>query len=354
MSTRDQLARDAMREVAHAAPPPPPLEHLELHQPRRHPVPRWATVAAAAVVTAAIAVLVVGVVGRSDGATVTAPSTTPATPTTAGATSTSVTAVVEIDPLIDDWASRIAGRTITYRATYSCFCDAAGTWIITERDGDVLEATYLDDPERADLPTPLTFSDALRFAATANGFARVTASSPTSISMQVDAEKDAIDDEYDYAARDITFVDPAPLEVTDGAFSGLGPSALLSEAALEFGVEPTPGQNTPALPGVAWMPCITTTGPHWTLRSGGLLMVFEGASADDARMTNWAYAGGTAGGHLTMATADGIGVGSTVDELLASDPAAGQFGDVIDSGGVRFGVADGRIAWFGRVDCVAD
>ena len=353
MTDRDRLVRTAMRDVAHAAPPPPPLEQLELHRPRRHPTPRWVT-ATATLVVVALAALGVGLLSRPDGTAVTSPSTTQVTPTTVSTTSTSVADVVEIDPLIDEWATRIAGRTITYTATYSCFCDAAGTWVITERDGEMLGATYVDDPLRADLPTPLLFSDALRFAATANGFARVSAASPTSLSMQVDVEKDAIDDEYEYAARGITFVDLAPLEVTNGEFSGLGLSPLLSTAAAEFGVEPTSGQVAPSLPGLSWVPCLSVGGVHWTLRSGGLLMVFEGTSADTAVLTNWVYDGGTAAGHFTMATTKGIGIGTTVDDLLASDPAATQAGDVIESDGVRFGVADGQVAWFGRVDCVAD
>lgn len=353
MTEHDRLVRTAMRDVVRAAPPPPPLEQLEAHRPHRHPTPRWVT-AAAALAIVALAALGVGLLGRSDGGAVTSPSTTQETSTTVSTTSTSVPTVADIDPLIDEWATRIAGRTITYTATYSCFCDAAGTWVITERDGEVLEATYVDDPSRADLPTPLLFSEALQFAATANGFARVSAASPTSLSMQVDVEKDAIDDEYDYAARDITFLDIAPLEVTNGEFGDLGPSPLLSTVASQFGVEPTPSQVPPSIPGVSWVPCLSVGGVHWTLRSGGLLMVFEGTSADTALMTNWVYVGDSVDGKFTMATAKGVGIGTTVDDLLASDPAATQAGDVIESDGVRFGVADGRVAWFGRVDCVAD
>lgn len=356
MTDHDRLARTAMGDVANAAPPPPRLERLEQHQPRRHPTPRGVTVAAAVVVVA-IAALGVGLLSRSDRASVTTPSTTLSTSTTSttvGATSTSAPTVADIDPLIGEWATRIAGRTITYTATYSCFCDATGTWVITELDGEVLAATYVDDPLRADLPTPLLFSEALRFAATANGFARVSASSSTSVSMQVDVEKDAIDDEYDYTARDITFLDITPLEVANGEFGGLGPSPLLTTVATEFDLEPVADTVTPSLPGVSWAPCLSVPGEHWTLRSGGLLMVFEGSSADDALMTNWVYVGDSADGKFTMATSKGDGIGTTVDDLLASYPEAQQFGDVIDAEGVRFGVADGRVAWFGRVDCVSD
>jgi len=353
MTDHDRLVRTAMRDVAHAAPPPPPLEQLELHRPHRHPVPRWVT-ATAALLVVTLAALGVGLLGRSDGGAVSSPSTTKETSTTVSTTSTSVPTVAGIDPLLGEWATRIAGRTITYTATYSCFCDATGTWVITERDGEVLEATYVDDPLRADLPTPLLFSDALRFAATANGFARVSASSPTSLSMQVDVEKDAIDDEYDYAARDITFLDVTPLEVASGEFGGLGASPLLTTVATEFDLEPVADTVTPSLPGVTWAPCLSVQGEHWTLRSGGLLMVFEGSSADDALMTNWVYVGDAADGKFTMATSKGVGIGTTVDDLLASYPDAQQFGDVIDADAVRFGVADGRVAWFGRVDCVSD
>jgi hypothetical protein len=208
MTEADVLARAAVREIADRAPRPPTLTQLEGHTPLPHGVPPWAT----RTLTALVLVALVGLVVRwaaqmgDDADYVTGgPETTVSATTDAPSTSTSTTTGILIDPVIDQWRSRIAGHTITYTATISCgICEAYGRWQITERDGALLSAAFLDTDRPTPQSQPFLFSNALRFASSADGSVTVLQSSPTRLSISVDPEKNAIDDEYSYDAQDIT------------------------------------------------------------------------------------------------------------------------------------------------------
>ncbi len=382
MTEPDALARAAVREIADRSPRPPTVAQLEGHTPLPHRAPPWVTRTLVGVVVLALAGLVVNWAAQmgDDADYVTGgPETTIAEATSTAPTST--TAGIFIDPVIGEWSSRIAGKTITYTATISCgICEAYGRWQITERDGTLLSASFLDTDRPTPQSQPFLFSDALRFASTADGFVTVLQSTPTRLSISVDPEKNAIDDEYSYDATDITFGDslsttstsstgapPAEtteppvastaLQIVGGRFLGIGSGTLLSDAAATLGLEPEVSTAIPALPGSTWTPCLTLPGDHWTITDGGLVLVFEGDTADTAKLTNWAYAGGPVAGSPSMATTEGIGIGSVRADLQAAYPALTDLVNEVDVNepvNLRFGLEGDTVVWLGRVDCAAD
>ena len=109
----------------------------------------------------------------------------------------------EAKAAIASWRSKLVGETISYTADYNCgICAVNGTYAITERDGLVLSIR----PIKADKPLhdPPTLTSVLETAAHATGYAYVTESTLTSISLSLDPKKDWIDDEFAYAVRDVT------------------------------------------------------------------------------------------------------------------------------------------------------
>lgn len=129
------------------------------------------------------------------------------------ATTTSTTTVQQ--GTIAEWSSRIAGRTVSYRIFVGCaICDAGGNWAVVERDGSVVEATYLGEGERGfDVPS-VPLSSALRFAAVADGPVVISDLSDSSIRLSVDVEANAIDDEFGVFVTDFKVVDDSSTPTT--------------------------------------------------------------------------------------------------------------------------------------------
>lgn len=129
-----------------------------------------------------------------------------ATPTTIGAVEsgpgTSDLSQSTISNLID----RITGHTISYRMELES-PSLVGMWTIVERDGEIIEAEYVGDAEpHADQPW-LSLSEALHLAIGADETVVVADQQPaTSIRLKVDTDVDAIDDEFEFSASDITIL----------------------------------------------------------------------------------------------------------------------------------------------------
>jgi hypothetical protein len=116
---------------------------------------------------------------------------------TSAANSTSVR-----DHRIVDWLSRTHGRTISYTAVFSCgVCSIAGTWQVTELDGVISQAKFMDDGEMPVDARPFTLTDALTESTTATGRVTVVSSSATAIHLKVDPVVDSVDDEFEYDAQ---------------------------------------------------------------------------------------------------------------------------------------------------------
>ncbi len=199
MTDHDALVRDALRDVADVAPRPPSVAQLEGHRPLPHGAPRWVNATVVAIVLVALGALVLNWAAKmgDDADYVTGgPETT--------SVATSTTAGIYIDPAIGEWSDRIAGHTISYTATISCgICESYGRWQITERDGTIISATFLDTDRPTPQTQPYVLSAALKAALRADGSVFVKESTDKSVSIEVDVEKNAIDDEFSYDAQDI-------------------------------------------------------------------------------------------------------------------------------------------------------
>lgn len=108
------------------------------------------------------------------------------------------------DPRLSEWQSKTKGHQVTYTATFSCgICDIGGVWQVTERDGDIRSAEFREDREMRADASPLTLTEALRMARTANGPVVVLSSSSSAIDFTVDPDPSAIDDEFGYSVVDV-------------------------------------------------------------------------------------------------------------------------------------------------------
>lgn len=124
---------------------------------------------------------------------------TPEIPAAATSTATPTSAP---DQRIVDWLSRTHGRTISYTALFSCgICDIGGTWQVTELDGVISQAKFMDDREVSVDAKPFTLTGALTEATTATGRVTVVSSSATSIHVKVDPNVSSVDDEFEYEAQ---------------------------------------------------------------------------------------------------------------------------------------------------------
>lgn len=135
----------------------------------------------------------------------------------------------------------------------------------------------------------------------------------------------------------------APLDLVDGKILGIGVNSRLRDAELALGVaavlNPVPRE------GVA-----CTEGDAWVIRSNNLNMFFEGASADQALLSNWSYTGGPALGYSELIAPDGLRIGDSRAALVAlygenfidNEIRAAAIEFVVDDNGVieRFGVVE--------------
>lgn len=104
-----------------------------------------------------------------------------------------------VDPRIVDWLSRIRGHTVSYIAIVSSHtCDICGTWTITELDGVIAHAKFMDQREIRSDARPLTLTAALTEATTTTGRVTVVGSSATAIRVQVNVGTDG---EFGYDAQ---------------------------------------------------------------------------------------------------------------------------------------------------------
>ena len=105
----------------------------------------------------------------------------------------------EIAALLD----RIEGHQVSYRVELVSPA-FVGVWHVVERDGEIIEAEYLGDAEPHEDRPWLSLAEALRIAGDADAAVADLNQSATSIRLTVDADVNAIDDEFKFYATGIT------------------------------------------------------------------------------------------------------------------------------------------------------
>ena len=141
---------------------------------------------------------------------------------------------------------------------------------------------------------------------------------------------------------------PGVLEFAD--FTDIVQGPLLPSVASTLGVSPVRLQD--ADPSVSEYACVGTDEP-WVIMTGGLTLVFEGPSFDDAFVTNWRYVGGPVGHFTELRAPNGISIGDARSDVLVAFPDHSDLGDEIQvSPFLRFGFDDDKVNSIGIVDCV--
>ncbi len=141
------------------------------------------------------------------------------------------------------------------------------------------------------------------------------------------------------------------LEFVDGALLGIHLGSLLSAAAESFGLTPAHLADVESDPPVR--ACTGTPAP-WAIRSGGLIMVFEGDSAETAILTNWTYTGGPVAGFAEIVAPHDVRIGDPRADVVEANPDGDDYGDEIHVGSpfyLRYGIDNDVVAWFGIIDC---
>jgi hypothetical protein len=146
-----------------------------------------------------------------------------------------------------------------------------------------------------------------------------------------------------------TLPNAAPINVGEGTILGIGPSTPFGTAVAKL-----PALANPTIDGETTFACLTPTfAHHWVSRLGGLVLVWEGQTLDDAVLTNWQYTQPTPGAAATVVARDGVTVGSSRNAVVAAYPNAVDLGATIDVAdvGLRFGLSGTTVIWFGHIAC---
>lgn len=183
----------------------------------------------------------------------------------------------------------------------------------------------------------------------------VTASEPTAAPVPIEA------DDTTTTQAPASSVPTTSGAVDSVAVDGLsiGPlrwGAVVADAEAILGVAAVAvspdGPLVGADPLIPFSACATTTTTLWVVRAGGLTLLFEGPTKASAALTNWQYIGGAAGPWSEIIGPAGVRIGASTEEIAtaASIP-------VSDVGlglllGLKSGVSEGRLVWFGAVECV--
>jgi hypothetical protein len=148
-----------------------------------------------------------------------------------------------------------------------------------------------------------------------------------------------------------------PLEVVGGTFLGIGTGSFLADALAVLGVAAVPehagqaiGQNNTA----NLTPCWPSTGDHWVMYANGLTLLFEGRSADTARLTKWQYSGGPAIGFTELVAPKGVRIGGTRRDIVSAyknvEEARAAL-RVTEPAQLQFELGGDSIVSFGSSDC---
>jgi hypothetical protein len=148
------------------------------------------------------------------------------------------------------------------------------------------------------------------------------------------------------------------LEVVHGTFLGIGTGSSLADALRTFGVSPILEDADHPIPLTTTardvVKCLPESHTRWVINAGALAMIFEGRTADSARLTSWTYTGGPAIGFTRLVVSGGLTIDGSRQALLSRYPHAVDLGYAIDAGGqvgLQFGMHNGSISWFGSTDC---
>jgi hypothetical protein len=150
-----------------------------------------------------------------------------------------------------------------------------------------------------------------------------------------------------------------PLEVRGGTFLGIGTGSFLADALAVLGVAvvfvPAGQPNDEQSTGAAHLtPCSTSAGDHWMMYANGLTLLFEGRSADTARLTSWQYTGGPAIGFTELVAPKGVKIGGTRRDIVAAYKKLEDLGGTIQVSApveLQFGLRGDSIVAFGSTVC---
>ena len=93
----------------------------------------------------------------------------------------------------------------------------------------------------------------------------------------------------------------------------------------------------------------------WSIRTGGLTLVFEGQSEASSALTNWTYSGGPVAGFTELVAPNGIRIGDNRADVAAAHPGATDLGDEVAVASpvvLRFAMDEDVVESFGIIDCV--
>jgi hypothetical protein len=148
------------------------------------------------------------------------------------------------------------------------------------------------------------------------------------------------------------------LEVEGGKFLGIGTGSFLADALAVLGVgvvaeqaDQPIGQSSDA---VDLTPCFASAGDHWVMYANGLTLLFEGRSADVARLTKWQYIGGPAIGFTELVAPKGVQIGGRRGDILAAYTTvkdAGAAIQVSEPAELQFQLRGDSIVSFGSTHC---
>ena len=109
-----------------------------------------------------------------------------------------------VDHVLAEWQGKTDSKMLSYVAVFSCSkCPGAGKWRVSERNGAIIDATYLSDHTIEPRFPPLTLTAALAQARAAIGLVSIVDSTPSALRIIYDTNPDTPDNEVDYTATDI-------------------------------------------------------------------------------------------------------------------------------------------------------
>ncbi|MEY2445557.1 MAG: hypothetical protein QOE00_2137 [Ilumatobacteraceae bacterium] len=149
-----------------------------------------------------------------------------------------------------------------------------------------------------------------------------------------------------------------PLEVVGGTFLGIGKGSFLADALSVLGVavvaehaDQLVGQSRAA---VDFAPCSASATDHWVMHADGLTLLFEGGSADTARLTKWQYTGGPAIGFTELVAPKGVKIGGTRRDVMSAYKKVEEVGAAIrvsEPAQLQFVMRGDSIVSFGSTRC---
>jgi len=109
--------------------------------------------------------------------------------------------------VLEAWAKRIDGRTVTYDGTMGGRSGPNGPWRIVERDGVLESAEYVGEGEPIPGFEPVTLTEALQRAIDDDPDELDVIETVGALQFSVDPDTNSIDEEWSYEATNIVITD---------------------------------------------------------------------------------------------------------------------------------------------------